>query len=185
MKTIYSLLIIALTFGSFPLLVQGANQTPDKQSSIAPASDDFLIVPGQRIGNVCIGESQKDVHQTLGAFSSMLMMGPLGTESEGYKSGFGVSYVNFKVVEINISSKQFKTQNGVSVGSSPDLIRKLFKGGVLSVRKVDFGTQHKTTKTLTYYIYTDAKRGIQFQFGNNEKHSTKWCDTITIMKPAS
>ncbi|MEO6907669.1 MAG: hypothetical protein ABI210_07240 [Abditibacteriaceae bacterium] len=186
MKNNYILLVIGLSLVSSSLLVRGAEKTADKPSAPATLSNDFLIVPGQSIGKVYLGEDQKNVHQTLGHWSGMVLNGLPGNEGESYKSGIGVSYVDYKVVEIRAWSKQYQTQNKVSVGSSFELIQKLFKDGVLSSEKTYSGNSlGKITKTTTYNVYTEAKIGVKFQFGIFAEHPTKWCDMITIIKPRS
>lgn len=185
MKRISSLLVAGLALASSSGLAYASDQTKGKPDLTAPVTDNFLIVAGQSIGQVRLGDSLEKVHQTLGPWSMTYLMGRLGDQVEEYKSGFVISYNNYKVAAIGITSKEYKTSEGVSVGSSPEVVRKGFKGGVLSSYKIRLTDPHsnKVTDTRTCYVYTDAKRGIKFQFGNNKKHSTAWCDTITVVEP--
>lgn len=166
MKTIKPYLLIGLTL-AFSSVLSFA-QTTEESNATAPVNDDFSIVAGQSIGKIQLGDSQEKVHQVLGSPSVGGLAGRLGDNWERYDSGIEISYRDFKVAFINVTSSKYKTVEGISVGSNPDVIRKIFKGGILT--KVSQGV----------YAYTDAKRGIKFQFGNDKNHSTKWCDAIIV-----
>ncbi len=169
MKTIKPYLLIGLTLAFSSVLARSFAQTTEKANATAPVNNDFSIVAGQSIGKIQLGDSREKVHQVLGAPNIMALNGGYGGGWERYNDlGLEISYREFKVAFISAISSKYKTAEGISVGSNPDVIRKIFKGGILT--KVSQGV----------YAYTDAKRGIKFQFGNDKNHSTKWCDAIII-----
>ena len=170
MKTIKTFLLIGLPLALSAVLAHSADQTMDKAPSTAPITNDFLIVEGQSIGNVQLGDNPDRVHEVLGTPSFTALMGRIGDHGDHYDSGIDVSYRDFKVAALSTTSSKFKTESGFSVGSNADVIRQNYKGGALN----------KVSPNV--YVYTDGKRGIKFQFGNDKNHTTKWCDTIIVVK---
>ncbi len=150
-------------------------ETPDKKQK-------YLIVPGKSVGPVKLGDSMKSVHKILGSSPGVgFMNGPAGSGTESYPNGLAFRYNNNKVVEIIVRSKPYATAaKGISVGSSPKIIRGVFKGGIQTPYRIKY-----RKPPITIYLYHDIKRGIAFWFGDNAKNSTAGCDTIIVHRPGS
>jgi hypothetical protein len=191
-----------LVTATLPLASSQAQTVKPSEATATPAVDSAtLIVPGQSVGQIQLGDTQEKVKRILGTWASMSLNGRIGDEAYGYNSGLTIYFRDYKVDSVRVSSKAYKTAEGVSVGSSSNDIRHLFKSGTLTPFKVGLtDNMGKVLKYVTSYNYSDAKRGVIFQFGasgnyiedrhgidmppiGDGKLSTSLCRAILVVKP--
>lgn len=92
-----------------------------------PTPDNLLIVPGQHIGRVFIGDSKAAVHRRLGTpqrtfklaggVTSELWRSKTGTNENGSPYTLEVLYRSGSVTQIETTNPAFKTQSGLSKAS--------------------------------------------------------------------
>jgi len=150
--------------------------TATSDRNVVPTN--LTIIPGRAVGNVQIGDSQQKVHKVLGAWSGSFLDGRLGGETETYAQGFLIRYSDYKVVEINVTSKKFLTHEAISVGRSRRQIQSTFKGGVWR-----HNWWYSGKRKINEYIYDMVQPGIAFRFGENFRSPSAACQQIQVNRP--
>ena len=139
-------------------------------------SDKMLIVPGERIGNIFIGQNADQLESILGkADLSDAAMGKawltwfskVSTGITGNELNVYTAYrdddpdLTEKVVhQIRITSDEFKTAKGISTGKTLEEVKQQYPDIELS-GKYD----HETPNPVS--VYDDAEAGIAFEMEND------------------
>ena len=171
--------------GSPPLATETTSDTTTVAESAQPAAPDsaYLIVPGQRIGKVELGMSAETLNNILGkADSGDAAMGKalsfwVSKPGNGPREYLAVYTVNNfdgsgnppQVQQVQVTSPQFTTANGISTGEVLSKIRKQFN----SLKPMAYYTNEQNQQV---YIYDDQPQGIAFEI----TVADRVCTAITI-----
>jgi hypothetical protein len=144
----------------------------DAAAPAKPAAPDsaFLIVPGDRIGQVALNMTSEQLSSTLGrADSGDAAMGKalmfwVSKGSSGPRHYLAVYTVNDfkgegsqpKVQQVQITSPQFRTANGIGTGMSLPEVRQQFG----QLQPIGYYTDSRQQQV---YIYDDRAQGIAFE----------------------
>jgi len=156
--------------------------TAEQAEPVAPDSA-YLIVPGQSIGQVELGMPAAAVNNILGkADSGDAAMGKalsfwVSKPGNGPREYVAVYTVNNfdgsgdppQVQQVQVTSPQFKTINGIGTGNTLPAIRKQFS----SLRPLAYYTSQTNQQV---YIYDDQAQGIAFEV----TVADSLCTAITI-----
>lgn len=164
------------------------DKTTDTTTIVGPAQpatpdSAYLIVPGQSIGQVELGMSAAAVTNILGrADSGDAAMGKalsfwISKPGNGPREYVAVYTVNDfdgsgdppQVQQVQVTSPQFKTINGIGTGDALPEIRKQFN----SLRPLAYYTNQKNQQV---YIYDDQPQGIAFEIAVADS----LCTAITV-----
>jgi hypothetical protein len=149
--------------------------------TVAPA--DLLITPGRSIGRIVLSGNVEDVSTLLGrpdsaeaAMGSSLMVWYAGHKSSGYRTSVfahrnmgAKDEIISRIQKVLITSPEFKTAEGLGVGSTIDDIKKAYDLKPTSTYKSASGEVQ---------VYTDMDKGISFEI---EKASNK-CVGVVVHK---
>lgn len=90
---------------------------PDGQTTLAPVDADHLIVPGESVGPLYLGQGEDDVIARLGsAPDDSKAFDPDHHYSYWQKQGLIVGFEKDRVVMIGVQSKDYVTAGGIRVG---------------------------------------------------------------------
>jgi len=138
------------------------------------AQTDWLITPGKSIGHIVLNDDVQNVIKRLGkpdssdaAMGSSLMVWYANHNSAGSRTAVfahhnmggkdeSVSYVQ----KILVTSPQFKTNDGIGVGTTKEDIQKVY-----TLKP----TSSYTNKTGKVQVYTDLAKGISFEIDGSGK----------------
>lgn len=181
----YSLLILASCKDKVNLFIAPV-QTIDTSLSDSTkiAKEKFVIVPGKQIGNTEIGLDTEKLGSLGKPDFSDAAMGKAWLV--WYKNGKEKStklmvYTTYKnnemkekvVSEIRINSDDFKTKNGIGVGSSFEIIKEAFP-------EISEFTKYRNQKTgKDVFIYDAPSSGIAFEFISLEGESAT-CNAVIV-----
>ncbi|MGN8067357.1 hypothetical protein ACTJKG_00030 [Mucilaginibacter sp. 22184] len=127
-----------------------------------------LITPGRSIGDIVLSEDVANVSQLLGrpdssdaAMGSSLMVWYAGHKADGYRTSVFAhrkmgdkDEIISRVKKILINSPEYKTAEGLGVGSTVDEIKKSYNLKPTSDYK---------NKDGKVQVYTDLDKGISFE----------------------
>jgi hypothetical protein len=149
----------------------------------APASD-TLVVPGQRVGKVRLGDSRAVVLRLLGkpAKTARWKSGPtqdswFGPKPSVDKDGMeafqrielNVIYSGGKVVQIEFNSPAFKTPQGISIGNTLQQFRRAYAG----VKPYTFMYLDEGGGGYRGHYYDARAKGIAFSFGAQDYYDAR------------
>ena len=166
----FLLLAVAGVGATFVTAANSINANTAKPNA-RPVLTNFLIVPGQSVGDVHLGDSPQQVAKVLGKWSGSFC-GAADSPSLHYPQGLWIYYAHSKAVEIKVDSKSFITQHGSSVGKTRRQIQDNYRGG--NWRYI--GRQNKVDK----HVYDMAKSGIAFRFDGDYRNASASCQEITV-----
>ncbi len=143
-----------------------------------------MIVPGQRIGQISLGETAEMVNSKLGQpDSGDAAMGKaltfwINPDEKKVRQYVAVYFVRstdgaaeaMRAQQIQVSSPAFKTQHGLGTGSKLSNIRGKYK-----LQPMAYYTNEKQKQV---YIYDDEDQGIAFEVTTPDS----LCTAITIHK---
>lgn len=127
-----------------------------------------LITPGRSIGSIVLSEDVTNVSQLLGrpdssdaAMGSSLMVWYAGHKADGYRTSVFAhrkmgdkDEIISRIQKILVNSPEYKTAEGLGVGSTADEIKKSYN------LKPTSDYQNKNGKVQ---VYTDLDKGISFE----------------------
>ncbi|MBB6129839.1 hypothetical protein [Mucilaginibacter lappiensis] len=158
-------------------------QPGQKQNSADTAADSAtakasvtnkLITPGRSIGDIVLSEDVTNVSQLLGrpdssdaAMGSSLMVWYAGHKTNGYRTSVFAhrkmgdkDEIISRIQKILVNSPEYKTAEGIGVGSTADEIKKSY-----NLKP----TSDYINKDGKVQIYTDLDKGISFEIDASGK----------------
>jgi hypothetical protein len=172
MKNSFLLLCCTALFAcKQPAQKQNSADTTAQTADTAKAKNAItnkLITPGRSIGDIVLSEDVANVSQLLGrpdssdaAMGSSLMVWYAGHKTDGYRTSVFAhrkmgdkDEIISRIQKILVSSPQYKTAEGLGVGSSVDEIKKSYNLKPTSDYK---------NKEGKVQVYTDLDKGISFE----------------------
>jgi hypothetical protein len=148
-------------------------QTADTAKAKASVTNK-LITPGRSIGDIVLSEDVANVSQLLGrpdssdaAMGSSLMVWYAGHKTDGYRTSVFAhrkmgdkDEIISRIQKILVNSPEYKTAEGIGVGSTADEIKKSYN------LKPTSDYQNKNGKVQ---VYTDLDKGISFEIDTTGK----------------
>ena len=142
-----------------------------------------LITPGRSIGSIVLSEDVTNVSQLLGrpdssdaAMGSSLMVWYAGHKADGYRTSVFAhrkmgdkDEIISRIQKILVNSPEYKTAEGLGVGSTADEIKKSYN------LKPTSDYQNKNGKVQ---VYTDLDKGISFEIDTAGK-----CVGVVVHQP--
>lgn len=135
----------------------------ETQAQVLESFQQKLVVPGERAGSFYLSTSKSEIEglakinsideTTNKAYEHILPLGyvprRLFAKHSNEKITFAFSAKGDELKEVLISDKEYKTSNGIGIGSSLETVKKFFPDGKLS-----------NQKDRTYWV----SKGISFIF---------------------
>ncbi|WP_143013924.1 hypothetical protein [Mucilaginibacter sp. OK268] len=162
---------------------QKQNSADTDTAKIQTSAANKLITPGRSIGDIVLSEDVTNVSQLLGrpdssdaAMGSSLMVWYTGHKADGYRTSVFAhrkmgekDEIISRIQKILVNSPEFKTAEGLGVGSTVDEIKKSYN------LKPTSDYQNKNGKVQ---VYTDLDKGISFEVDTAGK-----CVGVVVHQP--
>jgi hypothetical protein len=147
---------------------------PIDSTSVPVISSKMLIIPGEKIGNISLGQNAGELESILGkpdvsdaamgkawiTWFSKVSDTVTGNELNIYTTYKDNEMMEKVVRQIRITSNEFKTAEGLSTGKSLAEIQKIYPE-IEQTGKYDMETNTPVT------VYDDTESGIAFEFEDN------------------
>lgn len=170
----------------FSLAAPFGNQSREQEGS-----NSALIVPGQRVGQLKLGDTRARALELFPYKRDMDQEWPEGDDcgttinwlDMKNSKMLGNVFIRFKgnkVFQIDSGTTSFHTADGITVSSSPQEIRKKYPG--LRAYILSNGSSEASGgRPLVYWL--DADRGIAFGFTGGRRDHKHYLNWIIVFKP--
>ena len=173
----------------FLILLLSASLTAAQTHSQTPGSSSALIVPGQSVGSLRLGDSRQRVQQL---FPMKEHVDQEWSDSRD-ECGTVVNWVDLKAegnvfvhirgveaFQIDSATARFKTADGLTVGATPQQVRQHYHG--LQAFNLSNGTSEaEGERPLVYWV--DRNKGIAFAFAYYRKKKSWYLYHIVVFTP--
>ena len=164
--------------GTFPVRAQSTNEK---------STDNYLIEPGKRVGQVRLGESIERAFDVIdfeeGETIETDTCGQeyIAVDKKGRPQGnFSIRFKDSVIFQIESGTSRFHTSEGIRAYDSPDAVhsryRELRAYAVLGNSPMAFGGG-----PLIYWI--DWTKGMAFLFASERKNHHRYLYSIIVFKP--
>lgn len=177
-----SLLVVCIS--SSAASFGGQNEPPDRFAS-------ELIIPGQSVWQLKLGDARERARNLFPFKSNMdqewregadcgTTVNWLDMNNSKMKGNVFIRLKEDKVFQIDSGTSSFRTENGITIYSSPQDVRKKYPGLRAYVLSNGF-SEASGARPLVYWV--DSEKGIAFGFSYSRRDHKRYLNWIIIFRP--
>jgi hypothetical protein len=150
-----------------------------------------LIVPGQRVGSLRLGDSRARAQKLFPAKQNVDQEWPDSQNDCGtvinwvdleHEGNVFLHLRNGVVFQIDSATPRFKTENGITNGATPEKVRNRYKG--LRAFNLSNGTSEaEGGRPLVYWV--DADKGMGFAFSYYRRKRSWYLYRTIVFRPGT